>query len=91
MTLPIPEDFFEGLPMLELSEMKGKRGLKLSKKQHMELKVARLSAQKKDLDSRLSDAKTKLQKEKKGDKKSDKVEVSAKEYEELKQQLALYR
>ena len=44
MTLPIPEDFFEGLPMLELSEMKGKRGLKLSKKQHMELKVARLSA-----------------------------------------------
>ena len=91
MTLPIPTDFFEGLPQLELSEIKGKRGLKLSKKQHMELKVARLSAQKKDLDSRLNDAKVNLQKEKKGVKKTDKVEVNAREYEDLKQQLALYR
>ena len=31
MSLPIPADFFEGLPQLELSEIKGKRGLKLSK------------------------------------------------------------
>ena len=31
MTLPISPDFFEGLPQLELSEIKGKRGLKLSK------------------------------------------------------------
>ena len=32
MTLPISNDFFEGLPQLELSEIKGRRGLKLSKK-----------------------------------------------------------
>ena len=57
----------------------------------MELRVAKLSAQKKDLDSRLSDAKTKLQKEMKGDKKSDKVEISSRELADLKQQLALYR
>ena len=57
----------------------------------MELKVARLSAQKKDLDNRLNEAKGKLKEEKKVDKKSDKVEVSKREYEDLKQQLALYR
>ena len=91
MTLPIPQDFFEGLPQLELSEIKGKRGLKLSKKQHMELRVARLSAQKKDLDSRLSDAKSNLQKEKKSNKKQEKVEIDAQEFQEMKHQLALYR
>ena len=57
----------------------------------MELRVARLSAQKKDLDSRLNDAKSNLQKEKKSNKKSEKVEIEAKELHEMKQQLALYR
>ena len=57
----------------------------------MELRVARLSAQKKDLDSRLSDAKSNLQKEKKSNKKQEKVEIDAKEFQEMKHQLALYR
>ena len=51
----------------------------------MELRVARLSAQKKDLDSRLNDAKSKLHKEKKVDPKKEVVEVNAREYEDLKQ------